>query len=57
MSIGEVFRLGQHTHGDDINRFYDGFGRTYLFDIDFFHIKTKDKLCIDAYHAGNVSMK
>lgn len=47
-------------------RMYDEFGRTYLFDIDFWHLrqephwhgKSEDwetKFCVDAFHAGNVS--
>ncbi len=39
-------------------RLYNKFGRTYLFDIDFWYLKDdqeKVKYCIDAYHAGNVS--
>ncbi|KAF9043087.1 hypothetical protein BJ165DRAFT_1348945 [Panaeolus papilionaceus] len=36
---------------------YNKFGRTYLFDIDFYHLKTskdwKSDLTVDAYHAGN----
>ncbi|CAL1706969.1 unnamed protein product [Somion occarium] len=37
---------------------YNQFGRTYLFDLDFWYLKTnnkrwKPKFCIDAYHAGN----
>lgn len=40
--------------------YYDNFGRTYLFNIDFHHIKhliknPAERFCIDAYHAGNVS--
>ena len=41
------------------NRNYNKFGRTYLFDIDFHHLKDDDsnwnnKFTVDAYHAGNV---
>ncbi|KII92279.1 hypothetical protein PLICRDRAFT_102901, partial [Plicaturopsis crispa FD-325 SS-3] len=37
---------------------YNVFGRTYLFDVDFYHLKVDDPewephLAIDAYHAGN----
>ncbi|KAI0074156.1 hypothetical protein K474DRAFT_87506 [Panus rudis PR-1116 ss-1] len=36
---------------------YDMFGRTYLFDVDFWHLneinKEDTKYCVDAYHAGN----
>lgn len=37
---------------------YNKFGRTYLFDLDFWHLKGGDeewspKFTIDAYHAGN----
>lgn len=54
-----------------MNSVYDEFGRTYLFDIDFYWMKknynkpeseqTADDddetvmYCVDAYHAGNVS--
>ena len=42
-------------------RIYNKFGRTYLFDVDFWHIKRDTghedaRYCIDAYHAGNVSL-
>lgn len=40
-------------------RLYNNFGRTYLFDLDFWYLQEKNhgrpKYCIDAYHAGNVS--
>lgn len=40
-------------------RHYNSFGRTYLFDLDFYHIKKHEddppKYTVDAYHAGNVS--
>ncbi|KAI1795489.1 SET domain-containing protein [Ganoderma leucocontextum] len=36
---------------------YNSFGRTYLFDLDFYHIKKDEddppKYTVDAYHAGN----
>ena len=42
-------------------RYYNSFGRTYLFDVDFYHLKKDEddppKYCIDAYHAGNVSLR
>ena len=43
-------------------RVYNRFGRTYLFDIDFYflnedHGHTQISYCIDAYHAGNVGAK
>lgn len=42
---------------------YNKFGRTYLFQLDFYHLRGNDddddewqtKYVIDAYHAGNVS--
>lgn len=39
---------------------YNKFGRTYLFDLDFHHLKEGKetwelKYTVDAYHAGNVS--
>ncbi len=41
------------------SRHYNSFGRTYLFDLDFYHIKKGEddppKYTVDAYHAGNVS--
>jgi histone-lysine N-methyltransferase SUV39H len=38
---------------------YNKFGRTYLLDIDFHHLKDErgvsaSKYTVDAYHAGNV---
>lgn len=38
---------------------YNKFGRTYLFDIDFHHLKDgnrawENSFTVDAYHAGNV---
>jgi hypothetical protein len=41
------------------HRKYNAFGRTYLFDLDFHHLKQGDenwdvKYTIDAYHSGNV---
>ncbi|KJA17689.1 hypothetical protein HYPSUDRAFT_146188 [Hypholoma sublateritium FD-334 SS-4] len=44
------------AHKRGIN--YNKFGRTYLFDIDFHHLKDDDsnwnnKFTVDAYHAGN----
>ena len=43
---------------------YNDFGRTYLFDVDFWYLNInkkkrksgRPKYCIDAYHAGNVSL-
>lgn len=48
---------------DKFDRYYDLYGRTYLFSIDFHHLKMGmddpdewDNLyVVDAYHAGNVS--
>lgn len=46
---------------------YNKFGRTYLFQLDFYHLRTMEsgvsednddwqtKYVMDAYHAGNVS--
>ncbi|PIL36073.1 histone methyltransferase [Ganoderma sinense ZZ0214-1] len=43
--------------GEKRGLLYNSFGRTYLFDLDFYHInKGKDnpvKYTVDAYHAGN----
>lgn len=41
---------------------YNKFGRTYLFDLDFHHLKKGNKnwetmYVVDAYHAGNVSAR
>lgn len=41
---------------------YNKFGRTYLFDIDFHHLKEgnrrwENSFTVDAYHAGNVSFQ
>jgi hypothetical protein len=43
-----------------IDRKYDIFGRTYLFNIDGYHLQQDDpswevSYVVDAYHAGNVS--
>lgn len=44
-----------------IRRVYNRLGRTYLFDIDFWHIHDDnpsledEPYVMDAYHAGNVS--
>ena len=44
-------------------RIYNLAGKTYLFDIDFWHINEKEKkranaamtkFCVDAFHVGNV---
>lgn len=39
-------------------RLYDNYGRTYLFDIDYWHInnngRDESKYTVDAFHAGNV---
>ena len=49
------------------SRKYNKFGRTYLFQLDFYHLRTigggvsednddwQTKYVMDAYHAGNVS--
>lgn len=44
-------------------RKYNAFGRTYLFDLDFYYLRggtdEKDwdvKYVVDAYHTGNVSV-
>lgn len=42
---------------------YDKYGRTYLFDLDFWYLRPdppldkdwRNKYAVDAYHAGNVS--
>ncbi|EJF65048.1 SET domain-containing protein [Dichomitus squalens] len=43
--------------GEKRGLYYNSFGRTYLFDVDFYHVKKDEdeppKYCIDAYHAGN----
>lgn len=46
-------------------RFYNKSGKTYLFDLDFYHLKKEyenkdgeewtNKYTVDAYQAGNVS--
>jgi [histone H3]-lysine9 N-trimethyltransferase SUV39H len=45
-------------------RKYNAFGRTYLFDLDFYYLRggtdEKDwdvKYVVDAYHSGNVSLR
>lgn len=46
------------------SRKYNKFGRTYLFQLDFYHLRPESdtdddewstKYVMDAYHAGNVS--
>ena len=47
------------------SRFYDTFGKTYLFDLDHWYLKREltkqeqenwqSKYSMDAYHVGNVS--
>ncbi|KAF8623753.1 hypothetical protein AX15_006196 [Amanita polypyramis BW_CC] len=44
--------------GEERGFYYDKLGRTYLFDIDFHHLKKdygdwQSKYTVDAYHAGN----
>lgn len=44
----------------DYDRKYNAFGRTYLFNIDGYHLQEEEedwdpKYVVDAYHAGNVS--
>lgn len=49
---------------DSSNRNYDLYGRTYLFSIDFHHLKMEmdnpdeweSLYVVDAFHAGNVSV-
>ncbi|OBZ68122.1 Histone-lysine N-methyltransferase, H3 lysine-9 specific [Grifola frondosa] len=46
------------TEGEERGSKYNKFGRTYLFDLDFHHLKKDDsewqvQYCVDAYHAGN----
>lgn len=51
------------TDGSD--RYYDLYGRTYLFSVDFHHLKLgledpddwENLYVVDAYHAGNVSAR
>ena len=48
---------------DSCDRLYDMYGRTYLFSVDFHHLKFEmddqdeweNLYVVDAYHAGNVS--
>lgn len=61
-----VITLEVESHQSDCS-LYNKFGRTYLFDLDFWFLKLdengveqedcKVKYCIDAYHAGNVSTR
>lgn len=47
------------------DRYYDLYGRTYLFSVDFHHLKFDmqnpddwdNAYVVDAYHAGNVSVR
>lgn len=47
------------------DRYYDMYGRTYLFSVDFHHLKLdmenpddwENLYVVDAYHAGNVSAR
>lgn len=47
---------------DRFRRKYNAFGRTYLFDLDFYYLKGENehdwdvKYVVDAYHTGNVSL-
>ncbi|KAK7692716.1 hypothetical protein QCA50_004349 [Cerrena zonata] len=45
------------TEAQERGGLYNNFGRTYLFDLDFWYLakrnKGRPKYCIDAYHAGN----
>ncbi|KAH9892737.1 hypothetical protein C8Q73DRAFT_649479 [Cubamyces lactineus] len=43
------------SEGETRGTIYNKFGRTYLFDLDFWFLGSdkKVKYCIDAYHAGN----
>ncbi|KAI0035852.1 hypothetical protein K488DRAFT_42400, partial [Vararia minispora EC-137] len=47
------------TESEARGRVYDAFGRTYLFDLDFYYVKNQEHpedfepYCVDAYHAGN----
>ncbi|KAI0743934.1 SET domain-containing protein [Daedaleopsis nitida] len=44
------------AEGEHRGKMYNKFGRTYLFDIDFYYLRKEDdqiKYTIDAYHAGN----
>ena len=45
-----------------LDRIYNKTGRTYLFDIDFHHLKEGNpdwvvSFTVDAFHAGNVSSR
>ncbi|KAJ7600610.1 hypothetical protein C8J56DRAFT_766952, partial [Mycena floridula] len=46
---GELMR---DEEGEKRGRFYNEFGRTYLFDLDFHHLG-ETKYVVDAFHAGN----
>lgn len=42
------------------HRKYNAFGKTYLFDVEGYHLREEDpgwevSYVVDAYHAGNVS--
>lgn len=44
------------------SRVYNAFGKTYLFDVDGWHLKRDNPewesvYAVDAYHAGNVSAR
>ncbi|KAF8661635.1 hypothetical protein AX16_001277 [Volvariella volvacea WC 439] len=51
---GEILTDAQ---GEERGKIYDSIGRTYLFDIDFHHLREgtnwDTKYVVDAYHAGN----
>ena len=57
-----VSRCDVHLSRSPDNRpesVYNKIGKTYLFDIDFYHIKNEDqdpKYTMDAYHVGNVRL-
>ena len=57
--------LAMESCVDEFDRYYDLYGRTYLFSIDFHHLKLgmenpdewENLYVVDAYHAGNVSAR
>lgn len=55
-----LYMIKHSKHFCDLLRKYDIFGRTYLFNIDGYHLQQDDPsweltYVVDAYHAGNVS--
>ena len=61
----DAFDFAPRVLTQQITRLYNNIGKTYLFDLDFWHLRHgltkeeekdwKSKYSMDAYHVGNVS--